>query len=192
MYSFTFPKRTQYEKERNYFWEKYFQPSLFHRRNWKYLEYDENSSFDLAYSPNAKMNIHSNINGNIYHIVEVISDKILMNKKLHFSKFIPKMFYNNFKQVEKYLLDNFFYLKGATGSTSKSTFIINKISDIPIIIKNNPQIKDWFLSENIDSFLYKRKGAYQPNGIVYNEQYGHKGRLKFFILFKIDNNSKEV
>jgi hypothetical protein len=94
MFTFTFPKRTKYEEERNYFWEKYFQPSLFHRRNWKYITYNENEKLDLVYSPNAKMNIHGSINANIYHIVETISDKVIMNKKLHFSKFVPKMFFN--------------------------------------------------------------------------------------------------
>ena len=193
VFTFTFPKRTQYEEERNYFWEKYIQSSLLHRRNWKYLDYNENGKYDVVYSPNAKMNRSASINGNIYHIVEIISDKVTINKKLHFSKFIPKMFFSFDKlTIERALTQNFFYLKGSTGSVSKSTFIINTYPEIKQVIKNNPQIKDWFLSENIDSFLYKRKGSYQPNGVVYNEQYGHKGRLKFFILFKIDATSKEV
>ena len=101
-------------------------------------------------------------------------------------------FFDKFNEMEiKHLLSStksFFYLKGATGSTSKSTFIINDYSEIDKIIKANTQIKNWFLSENINSYLYKRKGSYQPNGIVYNEKLGHKGRLKFFILFKILSN----
>jgi len=198
--TFTFPKRTQYEEERNYFWEKYFQPSLMSRRNWKYLDY--NSPFekiDLIYSPNLNLNLKGSINANIYHIIEAVSDKIKINKKLTDIKslFVPKMYFknlNNESEVKNVLnsTKTFFYLKGATGSTSKSTFIISDYSDIAKIIKNNLSIKDWFLSENIDSFLYKRVGAYQPNGVIYSENIGHKGRLKFFILFKIDHNSKEI
>jgi hypothetical protein len=196
--TFTFPKRTQYEEERNYFWEKYFQPSLLNRQNWKYMDYElfENSTgpIDLIYSSNAKMNIRGNINANIYDIVEVISDKVKINKKLQFSEFVPKMFFhfNDRQAIEDALTRNFFYLKGATGSTSKSTFIVNKYSEIKPIIKAHPEISDWFLSENINSFLYKRKGSYQPGGIVYNEKIGHKGRMKFFILLRVDSESKEV
>jgi len=196
VFTFTFPKRTIYEQERNYFWEKYFQPNLLHRRNWKFVEYNENEKYDLVYSSNAKMNVHSSINANIYHIVESISDKIIMNQKLLQigCKYIPKMFFSfrNKNEIQNAIEKNFFYLKGATGSTSKSTFIVNNYDEIKPIIDNNPQIKDWFLSENIDSVLYKRKGMYQPNGIVYNEKYGHKGRMKFFILIKIDSTSKEI
>ena len=47
MFTYTFPKRDTYELERNYFWEKYFQPSLFHRRNWQYLPYNENKIYVL-------------------------------------------------------------------------------------------------------------------------------------------------
>ena len=193
-FTFTFPKRSQYEEERNYFWEKYFQPSLLHRQNWEYKTYNENEVYDVVYSSNAKMNIHSSINANLYHIVEAVSDKVIMNKKLQGSKYVPKMFFNfkNRKEIESALDKNFFYLKGATGSTSKSTFIINGYTQIEKTIHEHPEIKDWFLSENIDSYLYKRKGVYQPNGVVYDEQYGHKGRMKFFILFKIDKNSKEI
>jgi hypothetical protein len=200
MNTFTFPKRTKYEEERNYFWEKYFSVSLLHRRNWKYIDYTSHfDKIDLIYSPNVKLNMKGSINANIYHIIEVISDKIKINKQLTQlkSQFVPQMYFNdlnNEKNVNTLLntTKSFFYLKGATGSISKSTFIIKDYSEIQPIIKNNPTIKNWFLSENVDSFLYKRKGSYQPNGIVYNEIHGHKGRLKFFILFKIDNTSKEV
>ena len=200
MFTFTFPKRTKYEEERNYFWEKYFQPQLLNRQNWKYIEYSSSfEKIDLIYSPNAKLNKTGSINGNMYHIVDAISDKIKINKQLTDIKsaFVPKMyFFDKFNEMEiKHLLSStksFFYLKGATGSTSKSTFIINDYSEIDKIIKANTQIKNWFLSENINSYLYKRKGSYQPNGIVYNEKFGHKGRLKFFILFKIDKTKKEV
>ena len=85
-FTFTFPKRSQYEEERNYFWEKYFQPSLLHRQNWEYKTYNENEVYDVVYSSNAKMNIHSSINANLYHIVEAVSDKVIMNKKLQGSK----------------------------------------------------------------------------------------------------------
>jgi hypothetical protein len=119
-----------------------------------------------------------------------------MNKKLFDinSKYIPKMFFDfgNIHEIQNALKKNFFYLKGATGSTSKSTFIVNDYSEIEPIIIAHPEIKDWFLSENINSFLYKRIGSYQPGGRVYNEQYGHKGRMKFFILIKIDKKSKEI
>ena len=197
---FTFPKRTQYETERNYFWEKYFTTSLLHRRNWEYIDYLQPfDKIELIYSPNLQLNMKGSINANIYHIIEVISDKIKLNKKLEsiHSQFVPKMYFGDLMdraRVEKVLKStrSFFYLKGATGSVSRTTFIINNYNDIPQIIRANPTTKDWFLSENIDSFLYKRKGIYQPGGINYNEQYGHKGRLKFFILFKIDNNSKQV
>ena len=200
MNTFTFPKRNTYEEERNYFWEKYFQPSLLHRKNWKYIDYlSPFDKIDLIYSPNVKLNRKGSINANIYHIIEIISDKIKINKQLTQikSNFVPTMYFNdlnNEKEISNLLnqTKTFFYLKGATGSTSRSTFIIKDYSEIQPIIKNNQTIKNWFLSENIDSFLYKRKGSYQPGGIIYNEQYGHKGRLKFFILFKIDGTSKDV
>ena len=114
------------------------------------------------------------------------------------SVFVPRMYFNdlqkNRSEISRLLNESrsFFYLKGATGSTSRTTFIIKDYQDVPRIINSNPAVKDWFLSENIDSFLYKRKGVYQPGGRVYDEKHGHKGRLKFFILFKIDKNTKEV
>lgn len=205
MFKYSFPKRSLYEEERNYFWEKYFNTSLAHRRNWKYIDYpflekNPHTKMDLIYSPSMKLNITAGINANMYHIVEAISDKINLNKKLKQikSKFIPRMYFENFEQnksaIEELLrsTDTFYYLKGATGSTSRSTFIINNYSQIPLIVKENPSVKNWFFSENVNSFLYKRKGSYQPGGRVYNEQYGHKGRLKFFILFKIEADRKEV
>jgi len=198
IFTFTFPKRSEYEQARNYFWEKYFTASFSHRKNWKYINY--NSYFkkvDVIYSPNTQLNIKGSINGNIYHILDIISDKIEMNKKLKQinSKFIPRMYFKQNENEIKSLLkstNTFFYLKGATGSISRSTFIIKDYHEIDDIIKANKSISKWFLSENIDSFLYKRKGSYQPNGIVYNEKLGHKGRLKFFILFKIDSNLKHA
>jgi len=198
--TFTFPKRTQYEEERNYFWEKYFQSSLFHRQNWKYIDYqkfhDSNDTIDLIYSSNAKMNVRGSINANIYNIIEVISDKVKMNRKLREigSAFVPKMFFSfeDERAISEALKKNFFYLKAGAGSISKSTFIVNNYSEIAPIIKKHPQYHDWFLSENIDSYLYKRKGVYQPNGISYNEKYGHKARVKFFILIRIDGDSKEI
>ena len=201
IFTFTFPKRTEFETERNYFWEKYFTKSFLHRVNWKYIDYESDfNRIDVIYSPNTRLNIKGSINANIYHIIEVISDKITINKKLTdiASTFVPRMY---FKDLQKnrlevsQLLDStqsFFYLKGATGSTSRSTFIIKDYRDIPETINRNPTIRDWFLSENIDSFLYKRQGSYQPGGKIYDEKHGHKGRLKFFILFKIDNNTREV
>ena len=200
MFTYTFPKRDTYELERNYFWEKYFSKSLMHRNNWRYVDYTQPfEEIDLIYSSNLKLNVKGSINGNIYHIVETISDKITINRKLKSikSRFIPEMYFDNLMDRPKVseLLkssSSFFYLKGDSGSVSRTTFIIQDYSEIPRHIKENSTVKNWFLSENIESFLYKRKGRYQPNGFNYNERYGHKGRLKFFILFKIDNRSKSV
>ena len=82
IFTFTFPKRTEFETERNYFWEKYFTKSFLHRVNWKYIDYESDfNRIDVIYSPNTRLNIKGSINANIYHIIEVISDKITINKK---------------------------------------------------------------------------------------------------------------
>ena len=83
MNTFTFPKRSVYELERNYFWEKYFSKSLIDRHNWTYIDYDQPfEKIDLIYSPNLKLNMKASINGNIYHIVETVSDKIKINRNI--------------------------------------------------------------------------------------------------------------
>jgi len=62
IFTFTFPKRTQYETERNYFWEKYFTKSFLHRVNWKYVDYESDfSKIDVIYSPNTRLNIKGSI-----------------------------------------------------------------------------------------------------------------------------------
>jgi hypothetical protein len=48
--------------------------------------------------------------------------------------------FNNQEEIERALKQNFFYLKGATGSTSRTTFIINGYSQIQQIIKENPGV----------------------------------------------------
>ena len=109
MNTFTFPKRSVYELERNYFWEKYFSKSLIDRHNWTYIDYDQPfEKIDLIYSPNLKLNMKGSINGNIYHIVETVSDKIKINRKLKSikSQFIPEMYFGDLMNkplVEKLL-----------------------------------------------------------------------------------------
>jgi hypothetical protein len=162
IFKYSFPKRSDYERERNYFWEKYFNTSLSHRRNWKYMDYaflerNPSTRMDLIYTPNMILNLNASINANMYHIVEAISDKIVLNQKLQQikSKFIPRMYFENFEQNKQAIqellrsTDTFFYLKGATGSTSRSTFIIKNYDEIPKIVKENQNVKNWFFSENI-------------------------------------------
>lgn len=205
MLYYTFPKRTTYEQERNYFWEKYFKSSLSSRAIWKYLDYttclENGTSLDLVYSANPKLSRLASINANMYNIVDAISDKVKMNRQLFQAKsqFIPRMLFLNKNKLNESEITallqtskTFFYLKGSSGSISRTTFIIKVYNDIVKAIKDNPEVPSWMLSENIESYLYKRQGKYQPDGIVYNEKYGHKGRLKFFIVFKNDNSEKNV
>jgi hypothetical protein len=92
--------------------------------------------------------------------------------------------------------NTFYYLKASVGSNSASVFIVNNISEVVDILLEYFPLDgwkvDWLLSENIDSYLYKRKGKYSPDGINFNEKYGHKGQFKFFLIFKNDSVSREV
>ena len=88
------------DPKRNYFWEKYFQSSLLSRKNWEYVDYSKleknPEQVDVVYSPNTRLNIKGDINGNMYQIVKTISDKVKINKLLAKTKIVPKMmFFNN-------------------------------------------------------------------------------------------------
>ena len=202
MNTYIYPNR-QNELKRNYMWVKYFSKLLDSRGNWEQLDYasvleEGTRGIDLVYSPNPELSRIGNINGNIFHIVDIISDKVFMNKKLLGlgKEYLPRMYFITGK-IERELIEklldttkSFFYLKNSSGSGSKGIYIVKKYSEVLSALRKEPKVQNWILSENIPSFLYRRKGEYQPGGINYNEKHGHNGRLKYFILFKITGNEK--
>ena len=205
MNTYVYPNR-QNELKKNYMWTKYFSKLLNGRGNWSQLDYLDilesgSENIDLVYSPIPELCRVGNINANIFHIVDIISDKVHVNRILGKRTYLPRMYFINPGSIEKSKADitkllettrSFFYLKISSGSSSKGIYIVNTYPEILSALKRESQNKSWILSENIPSFLYKRKGQYQPNGIKYNEKIGHNGRLKYFILFKIDSKEKSV
>jgi hypothetical protein len=148
----------------------------------------------------------------MYNTAKILGNKYLLTKQLVELPeigYIPKTIFlkkndinNNLKNLIAYVTyiyqetKSFYYLKAAVGSNSAAVFIVDGINDIVNILKEyfiKPGWNvDWLLSENIQSYIYKRKGKYSENGINYNEKYGHKGQFKFFLIFKNDSDSREV
>jgi hypothetical protein len=209
MNTYIYPDRKDVPREihKNYMWKKYYSPLLNQRGNWQQLQYNTpETDIDLVYSPTPKLNRNGKITGSIYHMVNIVSDKVIMNKKLlrlGKNEYLPKMYFFDssikdtlkFKQDITNLLNNtssFFYLKSSSGSISIGLYIINKFSDVLNALNKDYNTTSWLLSEDIPSYLYRRNEKYQLNGIKYNEQIGHKGRLKYFILFKIDSSGKSI
>ena len=206
MNTYIYPDTNSSELKKNYMWKKYYSPLLNQRGNWRQLPYNTPiTDIDLVYSPTPKLNRGGKITGSIYDMVNIVSDKTVMNNKLlqgKTQKYLPIMYFLNSLSIRKIDINNinkllndtstFYYLKNPSGSIGHGLYIVKSFDDIKDILSKNPAITSWLLSENIPSYLYKRVGSYQPNGLIYNENIGHVGRLKYFILFKIDSSEKSV
>jgi len=174
---------------------------------------------ELVYSQNGEINRHSEISGNMYNSVKILGNKNLLIKTLlesneiDGSKFMPLTIFikkielekNSSEQALRKYIESIYvrpktvyYLKSALGSNSSTVFIVKSIDEIVNTIKTNRDSgiekfnSDWILSENVDSYLFKRKGKYSPDGIVHNEKIGHKGQFKFFVVLKNDSHTREA
>lgn len=181
-------------------WGSYFEKQLNTRKNWKQIYLKDTStlkSIDLVYTINKELSFKSKITSTIYRINELLGNKVTINKEI-LSKYgsryyLPKTFFIHVSELQnldtfisrlKDILSQtktFFYLKASSGSFSRSTYIINNYKEVIEILQNN-DIPDWLLSENIDSLLYRKPG----------EQYGHKGKLRYMLLLRIDSESRDM
>ena len=138
-----------HEKSKNYMWNKYFRKSLEIRKNWTFVDYQSllNSPrhIDLVYSPAPRLNRLSKISGSIYHLVDILSDKVAINQKLLKldKEYLPRMLFfkkNLIPQNEITELlgstKSFFYLKSSSGSLSKGVFIVRGLQDILKILES--------------------------------------------------------
>jgi hypothetical protein len=206
MNTFTFERRNG----THWNWDEYFSKKLLERGNWKHVDFEKaiETGVDLSYTNTADVAVKTTIEGSIYHLNRFLGfkDAIIKNIKLkkgNVSYLSPTYYLNTDelndtpklrKKVEGFFKFNtFFYLKASTGSFSRTVFIVK---DVDSVIENLDKNKDvsqkWIMSLNVDSILYKRVGKYHPNGISYHEKHGHKGKLRYMMLIKIDSNTKSV
>lgn len=214
---YSYPRKRTGKRNVNQLWNQYISILLSLRGNWKYIDYsgiNDSTKLNVIYSPTAKFNKNSSINGNMYNTAKVLGNKNLLLQALienNAGDYIPNSIFikssdiiDNTGNLQSFIHSiykppkTFYYLKYGMGSNSRTVFIVKTVDEIVKVITNflnssdQRVTSDWILSENVDSYLFKRKGKYSGGGITFNEKSGHKGQFKFMVLFCNDPNSKNV
>jgi hypothetical protein len=123
-------------------WVKYYSNALEERGNWGEIDYNkavagEYEDIDLVYSPKPQVSRIGNINGSIYHIVQVLSDKVKLNKLLLESTEIKDKSY--LPRMEFFSSDK--VIRGSDKFKQKIQALGDASNWIEWFIKGDPQIK---------------------------------------------------